>query len=103
MQRNESALRSRLCWYDDSWDGNYYMCRVGDASNLFVAAGSSGHGFKFAPLLGEIMADVVEGKPNEFAGRFAWRAPEKRKIEACRSDGAADPVPLEEADGKSKL
>ena len=31
---------------------------------LFVAAGDSGHGFKFAPILGALIADVVEGRPN---------------------------------------
>jgi sarcosine oxidase len=31
-----------------------------------VAAGFSGHGFKFAPVVGEVLADLVE------EGRTAW-------------------------------
>jgi glycine/D-amino acid oxidase-like deaminating enzyme len=40
---------------------------------LIVAAGDSGHGFKFAPILGDIIADVVERIPNPWAERYRWR------------------------------
>jgi glycine/D-amino acid oxidase-like deaminating enzyme len=40
---------------------------------LIVAAGGSGHAFKFAPVLGPLTADVVERKPNAWAERFRWR------------------------------
>jgi glycine/D-amino acid oxidase-like deaminating enzyme len=50
---------------------------------LVVAAGGSGHTFKFAPILGQLIADVVERAPNPYASRFAWR----RRAEA-RSDDA---------------
>jgi glycine/D-amino acid oxidase-like deaminating enzyme len=42
-----------------------------------VATGGSGHAFKFAPLLGEIIADAVEGRPNPILPKFRWR-PEVR-------------------------
>ncbi|MBE0684041.1 MAG: hypothetical protein IH589_19235 [Anaerolineales bacterium] len=35
--------------------------------------GDSGHAFKFTPLLGKLIADVLEHKPNKFAKKFAWR------------------------------
>ena len=38
-----------------------------------IAAGDCGHGFKFAPVLGEIIADAVEGKPNPILEKFRWR------------------------------
>jgi len=41
---------------------------------LLVATGDSGHAFKFTPLLGGIIADVLERKPDQFAPKFAWRA-----------------------------
>lgn len=47
-----------------------------------VASGGSGHGFKFAPVLGEIIADAVEGRAHPLANKFRWR-PEVR-LEAGR-------------------
>lgn len=64
---------SRLCLYCDTWDGNFWIDRDPEHEGLVVAAGGSGHGFKFAPVLGSLVADVVEGKPNPYAARFAWR------------------------------
>jgi len=37
------------------------MDRLPDVSNGFVMAGFSGHGFKFAPLLGQAMAQLMVG------------------------------------------
>lgn len=74
------VARTRLCLYCDSWDGDFYIDHDPDRPGLFVACGGSGHGFKFAPVLGEIIADAVERKPNPWKGRFAWRkrgAPKK--------------------------
>lgn len=34
------------------------------ATNVFVDAGTSGHGFKLAPALGKHVADLVEGSPD---------------------------------------
>jgi hypothetical protein len=47
-----------------------------------------GHGFKFAPVIGDIIADVVENKPNSYKAKFAWRqrpADDLVKTEACRT------------------
>ena len=49
-----------------------------------MAAGGSGHGFKFAPILGEIIADVVEGKENPWSHRFRWRTSGETGTEAAR-------------------
>jgi glycine/D-amino acid oxidase-like deaminating enzyme len=65
---------SRLCLYCDTLDEHFWIDRHPEKSGLVVAAGGSGHGFKFGPLLGSLVADVVEGRPNRFAGRFRWRA-----------------------------
>ena len=77
-------VKRRLCLYCDSWDGDFWIDRDPDREGLVVAAGGSGHGFKFAPMLGEIIADVVEGKGNPWAERFAWRSPGTSKTEAAR-------------------
>jgi sarcosine oxidase/L-pipecolate oxidase len=49
-----------------------------------VAAGGSGHGFKFAPALGGIIADALERKENRFGARFRWRPAGPRKHEKAR-------------------
>lgn len=46
------------CLYDNSPDEDFVIDRVGP---LTVATGFSGHGFKFAPLLGEMLADLTTG------------------------------------------
>lgn len=46
------------CLYDNSPDEDFVIDRMGP---LTVATGFSGHGFKFAPLLGEMLADLATG------------------------------------------
>lgn len=75
---------SRLCMYCDTWDGDFWIDRDPDRPGLVVATGGSGHGFKFAPMLGPIIADVVEGRSNRFAERFAWRTRGELKTEEAR-------------------
>lgn len=79
--RIESA---RLCYYCDTWDSDFYICPHPVKKGLTIAFGGSGHGFKFAPLLGDLIADVVEGKPNKYAHRFQWREKGTPKLEAAR-------------------
>ena len=63
----------RLCVYGDTRDAHFWIARHPDRPGLTVATGGSGHGFKFAPVLGEVIADVVLGRSNRFASRFRWR------------------------------
>lgn len=78
---------TRLCLYEDSWDGNFWIDHDPDRPGLVVASGGSGHGFKFAPVLGRIVADVVERVPNPYAPRFAWRPPGQPGSEHARHSG----------------
>jgi|UniRef100_UPI00378371C8 glycine/D-amino acid oxidase-like deaminating enzyme len=74
---------SRVCLYCDTFDGAFWIDHDPDHAGLIVAAGDSGHAFKFTPVMGEIIADVVERKPNAWAARY--RSREKTK---SHSDGA---------------
>ena len=76
---------SRICLYCDTCDGDFWIDRHPRLEGLVVAAGGSGHGFKFAPVLGAIIADVLERKPNPYAERFAWRARGTQKSEQARN------------------
>jgi glycine/D-amino acid oxidase-like deaminating enzyme len=62
-----------VCLYCDSFDGDLLIDRVPGHGGLVVASGGSGHGFKFAPVIGEIVADTLEGHDNRWSQRFRWR------------------------------
>jgi sarcosine oxidase len=47
------------CLYTSTPDGHFVIDRVGPVT---VAAGFSGHGFKFGPAIGDLVADLVEGR-----------------------------------------
>ena len=68
--RNEAT-----CLYTETPSEDFVLDRVGD---LVVCSPCSGHGAKFAPLIGELVADLVTGAgaaggvPDRF--RLAWHA-----------------------------
>jgi len=77
----------RTCLYCDTLDGDLWIDHDPQREGLVVAAGGSGHAFKFAPVLGALIADVAEHRPNRWAARFRWRAREEEvRYEAARSD-----------------
>ncbi|CAK4032624.1 L-saccharopine oxidase [Lecanosticta acicola] len=65
--------KCRLCWYTDSVDNDFLIDHVAGTRGLVVASGGSGHGFKFLPVLGEHVVDVLEGKDTEYTRLFRWR------------------------------
>lgn len=62
---------TRLCVYGDTRDQHFWIAPHPDREGLVVAAGGSGHAFKFAPLLGDLVADAMEGAVHP---KFRWRA-----------------------------
>ncbi len=64
---------TRVCMYCETHDGNFWIARDPEREGLVIAAGDCGHGFKFAPVLGEIIADAVDGKSNPLLEKFRWR------------------------------
>ncbi len=80
---------TRLCLYCDTFDGDFWIDRHPGKQGLLVAAGGNGHGFKFVPLLGEIVADVLEGRENPVAARFRWRDKGRERIEQARRPAGA--------------
>ena len=65
--------RGRLCWYTDSVDNSFLIDRVPGVDGLMVASGGSGHGFKFLPVLGKHVVDIIEGKVTDYTKLFSWR------------------------------
>lgn len=75
----------RLCFYSDSPDQDFWITRHPEFANLSIAAGGSGHAFKFAPTLGKLVAGALEGESSSLLERFSWRVGQARNwCEAAR-------------------
>lgn len=68
------VLHSAVCMYTNTADGHFLLDRHPKHANVVVVSACSGHGFKFAPVLGEAAADLATrgstGLPVAFLG---WR------------------------------
>lgn len=56
---NESFVELKACMYTNTVDANFIIDYLPDHDNVVFATGFSGHGFKFAPVIGEILSDLV--------------------------------------------
>jgi glycine/D-amino acid oxidase-like deaminating enzyme len=54
-----TPIRSEVCAWTDSPDGEFVIDRVGD---VIFGCGDSGQGFKFLPMFGQVFADLVEDR-----------------------------------------
>jgi sarcosine oxidase len=57
-----AALTTETCLYTSTRDEDFVLDRVGP---LVLASPCSGHGFKFAPVIGEVLADLATGESTE--------------------------------------
>jgi sarcosine oxidase len=53
---DSTPVNTERCLYDMSPDEDFVLDRIG---RVVIGAGTSGHGFKFGPLLGELLADLA--------------------------------------------
>lgn len=66
-----AVSRSAIAYYTNSTDSHFVIDRLPGASHVTIVAGFSGHGFKFAPVVGEIVADLVQrGETKHDIGLF---------------------------------
>lgn len=72
---NAPVVYTRRCLYCDTFDEHFWIDRHPAQRGLVVAAGGSGHAFKFGPILGEMIANVVEGQADWRLQKFRWREP----------------------------
>ncbi|HTO74347.1 MAG TPA: N-methyl-L-tryptophan oxidase [Gemmatimonadales bacterium] len=63
---NGRLRESAVCRYTDAPDGHFVVGRHPGSDRVVVVSPCSGHGFKFAPVIGEIVAKLVAGEPPEF-------------------------------------
>ncbi|KAI5838640.1 fructosyl amino acid oxidasesarcosine oxidase [Morchella snyderi] len=90
--------RTRLCWYTDTPTGDFLVCHHPERRGLFVCTGGSGHAYKFLPVLGREVVDVLEGVEGaRFAEKWAWRERVAEVVTGDGSRGGVGQVVLEEA------
>jgi sarcosine oxidase len=61
-EANGPLVDARTCLYTVTPDGDFVVDRLPGAASIVVASPCSGHGFKFAPVIGEILADLATGR-----------------------------------------
>lgn len=54
-----SAVTHNVCMYSMSADGHFIVDPHPQHENVVIAAGFSGHGFKFTPVIGTALADIT--------------------------------------------
>ena len=76
-------LSLHTCYYSSTPDGDFILGPLSEHPHVFSAA-LAGHGFKFAPVLGEIMADMTMGHAPSFdLSKFSikrFQNPESTKV-----------------------
>lgn len=72
--KGTKVLKHHTCVYENSPDGDFIIDQVPGVENALMMAGSSGHGFKMGPALGELLTEHLTKSrpiPEEFSfGRF---------------------------------
>jgi sarcosine oxidase len=56
---NGPLVKAKTCLYTKTPDGDFIIDRLPGAPQIVIASPCSGHGFKFAPAIGEILADLA--------------------------------------------
>jgi sarcosine oxidase len=69
---NGRLIKSQTCLYTATPDGDFIIDRLPSSARIVVASPCSGHGFKFAPAIGDILADLATtGATAHDISRFA--------------------------------
>jgi sarcosine oxidase len=68
---NGPRLDAKTCLYTVTPDGDFLVDRLPGYPQVIIASPCSGHGFKFAPVIGEILAELATtGTTRHDIGRF---------------------------------
>ena len=74
-------LKAATCMYTTTRDEHFVIARHPGHEQVVVACGFSGHGFKFVPVVGEILADLaIEGTTAHPITLFDPRRPALRSL-----------------------
>jgi glycine/D-amino acid oxidase-like deaminating enzyme len=95
---NAPLSDARVCQYERTPDSHLVIDRHPAYSNVWIAGGGSGHGFKLGPAVGEFVAHLVTDKPHTALGLVRARGsrnlreaiPAELRLGAARFGTAAD-------------
>lgn len=65
--KNMPIVETRICQVEQTGNGDFLIDRHPDYDNVWIAGGGSGHGYKHGPMVGQYVADRIEGKPGDAA------------------------------------
>ncbi len=75
---NAVLNESRVCQYENTFNGDFLIDRHPTVDNVWIAGGGSGHGFKHGPAVGEYLAERIGGAVGE--ERFKFGAPAQLRL-----------------------
>lgn len=71
---NAPVHRTKVCLYDMAPNSDFIIAPDPEHANIIYGYGFSGHGFKFAPLVGKLLAELAQGlHPSFDLERFSPR------------------------------
>jgi monomeric sarcosine oxidase len=78
--RGAPLLEARVCQYENTSSGDFLLDRHPDFTNVWLAGGGSGHGFKHGPAVGEYLtARILEGGSVDARFSLATKAETPRR------------------------
>jgi len=93
------VVQAKTCFYDVETEERFQFRQLG--ARGFAFCGSSGHGFKFGPLVGELIGDVLREKA-DVASTAQWLAGDVERVAVTADhidpDGAISSVPAAASD-----
>jgi sarcosine oxidase len=60
--KDAPIVETRVCQYENTSNGDFLIDRHPELSNVWLAGGGSGHGFKHGPAFGEYLAKQILGE-----------------------------------------
>jgi sarcosine oxidase len=92
-RQNWRMIAAKTCLYTNTPSHDFLIDEHPEQSGLLIVSPCSGHGFKFAPYLGTLVADRLEGKVNRhdlprFRAANALRAGEAKLLARAVATGA---------------
>jgi monomeric sarcosine oxidase len=66
LLENAPIIETRVCQYENTWNGDFLIDRHPEHENVWIAGGGSGHGFKHGPAVGEYLSSrILHDAPEE--------------------------------------
>ena len=88
---NAPVSYTEVCQYDNSLDGHFIIDYHPEFKDVLLMTGSSGHGFKMGPALGEMISKhLLKGMPlpsNFLLNRFVEKQPKQSQFLPLKEQG----------------